>query len=319
MAGGFNTLNNEHLIRTDLWSAQLKTLLLDDLFANRFVRTIVDFPDGNQIHIPSLGEATQKDFNEGDAIKYERLDTGDFIFEIDQYKYSAQSMSAKFKRDSFYASEVIGSFVPRQHRALMEGYEARVFNRANAAQTASNPNTINGMAHRFVGSGTGERITLEDFARARLSLFKANVPMRNLVAVVDPTVAYILETQSNVTNLLSPMPKWGDMINTGISTGMNFRFNIFGFDVYESNYLPNGLTDSIENRAPTNGVANYFFSAGEGDLKPWVGAWRQMPTVESKWDMDTQEWRFSTICEYGIKLFRPENLVTVITDLDVVS
>jgi hypothetical protein len=42
MAGGFNTLNNEHLIRTDLWSAQLKSLLLDELFANRFVRTITD-------------------------------------------------------------------------------------------------------------------------------------------------------------------------------------------------------------------------------------------------------------------------------------
>ena len=150
MAGGFNTLNNEHLIRTDLWSAQLKSLLLDDLFANRFVRTITDFPDGNQLHIPSLGEATQKDFVEGDALKYEKLDTGDFVFEIDQYKYSAQSISAKFKRDSFYSNEVISSFVPRQHRALMEGYEARVFNRANAAQTARNTNAINGMAHPLV-------------------------------------------------------------------------------------------------------------------------------------------------------------------------
>lgn len=319
MAGGFNTLNNEHLIRTDLWSAQLKSLLLDELFANRFVRTITDFPDGNQLHIPSLGEATQKDFVEGDAIKYEKLDTGDFVFEIDQYKYSAQSISAKFKRDSFYSNEVISSFVPRQHRALMEGYEARVFSRANAAQTASNVNAINGMAHRFVGSGTGERITISDFARARNSLFKANVPMRNLVAVVDSSVAYTLETQANVTNLLTPMPKWGSMINEGISTGMNFRFNILGFDVYESNYLPNGLTDTIETRQTSNGVANYFFSAGEGDLKPWVGAWRQMPTVESKWNMDTQEWEFATICEYGVKLFRPENLVTIITDLDVVS
>lgn len=277
------------------------------------------FPDGNQLHIPSLGEATQKDFVEGDAIKYEKLDTGDFVFEIDQYKYSAQSVSAKFKRDSFYSNEVISSFVPRQHRALMEGYEARVFSRANAAQTASNVNAINGMAHRFVGSGTGERITISDFARARNSLFKANVPMRNLVAVVDSSVAYTLETQANVTNLLTPMPKWGSMINEGISTGMNFRFNILGFDVYESNYLPNGLTDTIETRQTSNGVANYFFSAGEGDLKPWVGAWRQMPTVESKWNMDTQEWEFATICEYGVKLFRPENLVTIITDLDVVS
>lgn len=316
---GHMVSNNQHLIREDLWSSQLKSLLLDELMANRFVRTITDFPDGTQLHIPSLGEAATKDFVEGDAIKYDRLDTGDFTFEIDQYQYSAHSISEKFKRDSFYSSEVLASFLPRQHRAIMERYEARVFNRANAGQTASDTNDVNGVAHRFVGSGTGERITIEDFARARASLQKANVPMRNLVAVVDPSVAYTLETQSNIVNLLTPMPKWGDMIHSGMTTGMNFRFTIMGFDVYESNYLPVGLTDTIESLTPTDGVANLFFSAGEGDIKPWVGAWRQMPTVYSEFNKDTQETEYLTICEYGVKLFRPENMVIVVTDRDVLA
>src|ERR1043165_2174651 len=99
MASGFTTLTNEHLIRSNLWSRQIKELLLDDLMATRFVRMISDFPDGTTFNIPSLGEAETADFAEGQAIKYNKMDTGNFTFTFDQYKYSANSISEKFKRD----------------------------------------------------------------------------------------------------------------------------------------------------------------------------------------------------------------------------
>jgi hypothetical protein len=193
---GFEVNTNEHLIRSNLWSRQIKELLLDDLMAMKYVRVISDFPDGDTINIPSIGEAETADFQEGNAVKYNKMDTGNFTFQFDQYKYSANSISEKFKRDSFYAEDVISAFVPRQHRALMEAVETRIFERANAGQTASNLNTINGGDHRWVGSGTGESIALIDFARAHYSLTKANVPLTNLVAVVDPSVAYTLQTQA---------------------------------------------------------------------------------------------------------------------------
>ena len=316
---GFTTTNNEHLIRTQLWSKQLKQLLLDDLYATRFVKVISDFPDGQLINIPSIGEAETADFAEGQAIKYNKLDTGNFQFEFDQYKYSAHSISEKFKRDSYYSSEVISAFVPRQHRALMEAVETRVLSRGPAGQTAGQLNTINEAPHRWVASGTHQAITIEDFAKAHYALTKALVPMTNLVAIVDPSVAYTLQTQTNIVNALSPMPMWEDVVQKNLVTGFKFRFNIFGFDVYTSNYLPRGLTDSIDGTSVSNtGVANQFFSAAPGDTPPIIGGFRQMPTVYSEFNKDLQQTEYLTIAEYGFKLYRPENMVVVLSSTAVV-
>lgn len=310
---GFTDQSNQYLVRSQLWSRQLKDLLLDDLNAMKFVRILSDFPDGYTINIPSIGEAETADFNENQAIKYNALDTGNFQFSFDQYKYSANAISEKFKRDSFYSSELIASFVPKQHRALMEAVETRIFSVANSGQTASNLNTINGASHRWVGSGTSQAIALTDFVKAQYALQKANVPLRNLVAVVDPSVAYTLQTQANLVNLLSPVQRWTQIVNEGAVTGFKFMFNVYGFDIYISNYLPSGISETINSVSVTNGVANYFFSATPGDTCPWIGAFRQQPTVYSEFNKDLQQTEYLTIAEYGFKLYRPENMVTILT------
>jgi len=310
---GFTSQGNQHLIRTQLWSTQIKELLLDELNAMKFVRILGDFPDGYTINIPSIGEAETADFNENMAIKYNALDTGNFQFSFDQYKYSANAISEKFKRDSFYSQDVVAAFVPRQHRALMEAVETRIFAVANSGQTASNLNTINNASHRWVAGGTGQSITIADFAKAQYALQKANVPLTNLCAVVDPSVAYTLATQANMVNLMSPQQMWADVARDGIVTGFKFRFNVFGFDIYVSNYLPGSISETINAVAVTNGVANYFFSATPGDTCPWIGAFRQQPTVYSEFNKDLQQTEYLTICEYGFKLYRPENMVIILT------
>ena len=315
---GFTDMNQQNLIRTSLWSNQIKGLLLDELNAMKFVRMIQDFPDGYTLNIPSIGEAETFDFNENQAVKYNQFDTGNFQFSFDQYKGSANAISEKFKRDSFYSSDVIAAFVPRQHRALMEAVETRILSVANSGQTASNPNTINTADHRWVAHGTGQSLILQDFAKALFALQKANVPQTNLVAIVDPTVAYTLATQANMVNLLSPQMMWGDVARDGLVTGFKFRFNIFGFDVYVSNYLPGNISETISSVAVTSGVANYFFSAVPGDTCPWIGGFRQMPTVYSEFNKDLQQTEYLTICEYGFKLYRPENMVTILTSTSVV-
>lgn len=315
---GFEVNTNEHLIRSNLWSRQCKELLLDELQAMKYVRILSDFPDGTTINIPSIGEAESADFQEGNAIKYRKMDTGNFTFEFDQYRYSAHSISEKFKRDSYYANDVISKFVPRQHRSLMEGVETRIFERANAGQTASDLNQINGADHRWVGSGTNESMALVDFARAHYSLTKANVPLTNLVAIIDPSVAYTIQTQANLVNLLSPQPMWEDVVRTGIVTGMKFRFNMYGFDCYVSNYLKRDVAETINGRSTTVGVANLLFSAAPGDTLPMVGGFRQMPTVQSEFNKDLQQTEYLTITEYGFKLYRPENMIIVLTDTNVV-
>lgn len=313
------TTNTEYLNRTNIWSREITDLLLDDLFAMKFVRTLTDFPDGTTLNIPTIGEAEVFDYAEGQAIKYNQLDTGNFTFTIDKYIGSANAVTEQFKQDSFYANELISAFTPRQHRAIMEHYETRVWDRANAGQTASDVNSINEADHRWVASGASQTLTLADFAKARYALKKAAVPMTDLVAVVDPSVAYKLETSANVTNLLSPMPKWGDMTHGGLTSGFMYRFNIMGFDVYESNYLPRNITETIDGSSVTStGVANFFFSAAPGQTLPLVGAWRQMPTVYSEFNKDLQQTEYLTVCRYGVKLMRPDNLVTVLANYDVV-
>src|SRR5216684_3202754 len=208
---GFMDANTQFLVRTNLWSRQIKELLLDELNAMKFVRILSDFPDGYTLNIPSIGEATEQDFTEGQAIKYNAMDTGNFQFVFDQYKYSANAISEKFKRDSFYSQDVIAAFVPRQHRALMEDVETNILAKANAGQTASNTNIINLADHRWVGTGIyngNPGLSIQDLSRVRYALFKANVPLNNLCAIIDPSTAFCLETQTNAVNLLTPSPMW---------------------------------------------------------------------------------------------------------------
>jgi hypothetical protein len=316
---GFTDATTINLTRTQVFSSDITTLLLDDLNAMQFVRTLNDFPDGFNFNIPIVGEAQVLTFNEGTALKYNQMDTGNFQFNFTDYVYSGNSMSEKFRRDSWLSPQIVALFPQRQHRALMEYYETRVWAVGNSGQTATSLNTINGASHRWVASGTTPALSFQDFSKARYALTKSNVPLRNLVAIVDPSTAYTLETQANVTNLMTPAGQWQGVTREGLTSGFKYRFNVYGFDIYESNYLPVITSETINSVASgTNAVANFFFDATPGDTLPWVGAWRQMPTVQSKFDMDLQQWDYATICEFGLGFFREQNFCTVITSKSAV-
>jgi hypothetical protein len=313
---GFLTSNNEHLIRSTLWSTQIKEVLEDELFATKYVDMITDFPDGDTINIPSIGQAEVLDYEEGKAVRYTGMDTGNFTFSINKYKSSATYITEKMKQDSFYMSRLVSSFVPKQSRAIMKAMEVDVLNIGPEGQTAGNLNAINGAAHRWVGSGTNEVISPTDFAKARYALQKANVPMVNLVAIVDPSVEFAIATTANIVNV-SNNPRWEGVVRDGVSTGMKFLFNIYGFDVYVSQNLKSGIAETVNGKSVTTGVANLFFSAAP-DVLPFVGNVRQPPKVDSEYNKDLQREEYVTTCRYDFKLYRPENLVVVLTDTDQV-
>jgi len=313
---GFTAAHNEHLIRSNLWSSQIKEVLEDELMGAKYVDMISDFPDGDTINIPSIGQAETYDYAEGQAVRYTAMDTGNFTFSITDYKASATYISNRMKQDSMYMSRLVSSFVPKQSRAISVAMEADIMAVGNAGQTASNLNVINGANHRWVGSGTSEVMAPQDFAKAKYALQKANVPMTNLVAIVDPSVEYALSTLSQLTTVTNN-PKWEGIVRDGMSTGMRFIMNVYGFDVYVSNYLPSGIAETINGLSTTVGVANYFFSAAP-DVLPFVGNIRQAPKVDSEYNKDLQREEYVTTCRYGFKLFRPENLVTVLTDTNMV-
>lgn len=331
---GFTTGNTDALIRSELWSRELKDVLQDELMANRYVKWLTDFPDGTTFTIPSIGEMDAQDYLEDAPIEYTAMDTGEWNFTINQYKQSATYISNRAKQDLFYASELVSSFVPKMSRAIMVDLEQNILREGqpragNPAgyQIPGNTNAINGMAHRWVGAATVNSVRtlgVEDFARANLALNKANVPNTNRVAIVDPSVAYVMDTVTNITNI-SNNPRWEGIVTTGISTGMQFVRNIYGFDVYTSNYLPlcgadqSGATETISTIASgANARCNLFFST-ESTVLPFVGAWRQMPKVDGEYNKDRQREEFVTTCRYGLKIYRPENLVTVLSSTGVVA
>jgi hypothetical protein len=245
------------------------------------------------------------------------MDTGNFTFTITDYKASGMYITNQMKQDTFYLNEIVSSFVPKQHRALMKAFEIDALAIGPDGQTASDLNAINGGNHRWVGSGTNEAIAPQDFALARYALAKANVPLTNLVAIVDPSVEYTLSTLTNLVNV-SNNKAWEGIVRDGISTGLRFRMNIYGFDVYVCQNLKSGIAETIDGRSTTVGVANLFFSAAP-DVLPFVGAIRQAPKVDSEYNKDLQREEYVTTMRYGIKLYRPENLCVVLTDTNVVS
>lgn len=308
------TSNVTHLTRSEVWSSQLKDVLEDDLMATGYVNWLSEFPDGDTFTIPSIGQAQQYDYTENDGIQYNPLDTGEFQFTIDEYKASGIYITNKAKQDMYYMNQLVSQFVPKQERAIMEAVEAKILG-LESGQTSNDLNTINGADHRFVASGTNEVFATADFAKARYALKKANVPDTNLVAIVDPSVEYTINTLTNISNV-SNNPMWEGIVADGIATGMRFTKNIYGFDVYVSNNLADA-NETINAVTTAAGKANLFFSAAS-DVLPFVGAWRQMPQVDSEYNKDYQRDEYVVTARYGAKLFRPENLVCILSDTDQV-
>jgi len=317
-----------HLTRSQLWQNELKEQLLDSLDSEARVRWISEFGDGDNLTIPSIGEASVRDYEEDTAIKYDSLDSGEFKFNITEYKSSGLYITEKARQDAYYAAQLEASFVPKQARAMGENLESDILSVADATntkwahkQTKANPNEINGASHRFRGgsssSGVAGQIEIADFAKALYALKRANVPDQSLIAIVDPSVEYMFNTLSEVVSIANPTPQWDAINQTGIANGMRFIRNLYGFDIYVSNYLSQTSEAEPTLGYSTAGVAgdvnNIFFSAASPDILPFIGAWRQMPKVDSEYNKDFQREEYVTTARYGLDLYRPENLVSVLT------
>ena len=312
------TSNTSFLQRAQVYSSELKEILRDEMMAQRYVRMLDGFPDGNTFNIPSIGQAQVDNYSEDSAVTYRPLDTGNFTFSVDKYLSSATYMTKKAEQDTFYSSELMSRFVPEQERAIMEHFETTTLAAPEAGVSANSTEAINSISMRVGSTGTGEVITLKEFAYARYALKKQNVPDSNLVAIVDPSVEYTLNTLTNVVNV-SNNPRFEGLVRDGIATGMRFIANVYGFDVYCSNFLPTATDNALPDLAAanqdyssTNGVVNLFFSADQS-VNPFVGAFRQQPQVDYDYNKDHQRHEFVTTARYGVKLYRPENMVRVVT------
>jgi hypothetical protein len=305
---------NEHLVRTELWSSELKDILQEQLMGTKYVRMLNGFPDGNQFTIPSIGELPMREVAENTPVTYDSMDTGEFTFSIDRYVETATFITDKAKQDSYYAQQLIGMFPSKMRRALDENLEGSVFSLANT-QTVNATNEINGAAHRFVASGaTNTVLSLDDFSKAKYALDKAQAGGTR-VAIIDASQEYVFNNLVGA-QAFTNNPAFGGIVNGGFVnevTGMRFIRSIFGFDVYVSNFLATPTDTAIGGvNVPAAPVTNIFMSVG-GDLTPFVGAYRQMPRVEYERNKDLRRDEYVMNARFGLKLYRPECLVSVIS------
>lgn len=319
---GMTTGNMSQLTRSEVWSSELKDILRDEMMAQKYVRMLDGFPDGDTFTIPSIGQLQVDDYEEDTDVLFRPMDTGEFQFTITEYLSSGTYITKKAQQDAFYASQLEASFVPEQERAIMAHFETTTLAAPEAGVSANSNEVIDGIEHRWAAGGSGAVITVQDFARARYALKKLNVPDTNLIAIVDPSVEYTLNTLSNLVSV-ADNPRWEGIVSDGIATGMKFVKNVYGFDVYTSNYLKTitdgALPDAANNNvdfSSVNGKANLFFSAAS-NVTPFVGAWRQAPQVDYEYNKNKQRHEYVTTARYGVKLYRPENMVRIASKTNV--
>lgn len=313
---GNQTGNSNSIIRSELWQAQLEEILHEHLTGTPFVRQL-DFPDGSAFTMPSLGTALVRDLPEGTEVTFDAVDTGETTITMNDPVAAANSVSRVLMEDSMWGNDLMAHIPVEQAAAIMERFETDVLALANQQFAgASDGNQINGIDHRRVASGTNETMAPADFAYAGYALKKAKVPNESLIAVVDPSVAYALETSTNLVNV-SNNPRWEGVIETGITKNMRFVKNVYGFDIFESNMLPTA-NETINAVTTTAGVNNIFMSVARDSILPFVLAWRRKAMLETDSPMKSQETQVMTSARWGTGLVRDENLVCILSDTDQV-
>lgn len=317
---GINTVNSRAAIRATIYSGMLREALEPELIAMNYVDVIKDFPDGDKWQDVEIGNATVTDYAEGEEIDFKGLEIGTRDFEINHYVNSGHYVTAKFAQDSYLASQIMAKVPALEARAIAADLEQKILDLANK-QTANDANKYNGMQHRFVAGTSGDGwgvLTPEDFAYATVALKKVNY-IGPKIAIIPSYQEYAIINNSRMKDALKFNPNFEGIVRDGAMTGMRFSFNIYGWDVYTSEYLPTvsgetSLKDREEAQtfsALTNcGIAVLF--ANIADRRPFRMAWRQMPKFEGQWNMAKQREEYVTVARYGVGVGDIENLVVIL-------
>lgn len=258
--------------------------------------------DGDQINIPTLGSMSTRDYTENTPITIDDPTVGEFNLTIDKYVQCGLAITDKMKQDTFYMEILTQKFPEQVMRAIMERLEYDIF-QLHKKQTTNNANAINGQAHRYVATGAAGVISLKDVAQAKLSLDKAFVSKVGRMAIVDPTVSYQLIQIDNV--IRQDVYGANSALKEGFG-GTKFIGKYLGFDFYESNVLDEAT--ALDHAAGGALKANVFLGP-----EALIGAMRLNPEIEQSRDWEKKRDVYHVTSRYGLGLYRPESLVTVLT------
>ena len=308
------TTNTSAFIEAQQYSQFILQNLHDGLLPDNWTRDVSDFGTGTTLNIKTVGSATIQDVQEDTPLSYQAIDTGNVTLSITDYIGDAWYITDVLRMDGSQVEQLHTMRAMESTRALQERVETRFLTICNSSQTASDLNNINGFKHRFVASGTGQIVTLDDFRDMKLSFDKANIPQAGRIAIVDPVVEATLNGLFTTTASTDFNAHFEGMVNEGFAQEHKFVANIFGWDIYTSNRLVRSIDETIDSVAVSGGVANVFMSVLDDQTKPIMRAWRQQPKVETERNMKNKRDEFDVTSRFGFGAQRFDSLGILITD-----
>lgn len=316
----FTTATNPALTRQEIYSTMLLTAFDEFVIDQPLFRDYTaQFPDGDELKIPQVGDRSIRDRNENTPIKFSGVDTSRLVLRVTENKEDGFYMTDEEKEDSYLSSQLFMDQTMQSAQAFKEVMQSDLFAVANTSQTPAAANTINGQPHRLAASGAGANITLEDIAQLKLSFDKAKVPTLGRILLIDATQEFALNTLTgNVVNVDNP--QFRGIAETGFAPGNHFVRNIFGFDIWVSDLLPRIASETVadyegNNVAISGGVANLAMYVGDDSKTAMMGVMRRAPTPEFYRNVSLKRDEWSATARYGYGLQRPESLSVLLTSM----
>jgi len=318
------TGNTTAFIEATQYSQFILENLHDYLLPEGMWRDVTDFGSGTTLNIKTVGTVTLQDAAEDTPLNYSPIDTGTLQLTITDYVGDAWKVSDDLREDGSQVDTLMAMRAMESTRALGENHESRFLAVANAAHTAANLNLVNGRPHRWVagGAGASTRVaTLDDFISMKLAFDKANAPASGRIAIVDPVVEASLNSISNLVSV-SNNPMFEGIVTEGFARDHKFVRNIFGWDVYTSNFLPtltatetlNGSSYNLANdTAEIGDVANVFMCVADDSCKPIMHAWRRAPQTEGWRDQEERADKYQVTSRFGFGAQRVDTLGVLLT------
>ena len=317
------TVNTNAFIESQQYSQFILENLHDYLLPEGMWRDVTDFGSGTTLNIKTVGSVTIQDAAEDTPLVFSPIDTGTINLSITDYVGDAWKVTDDLREDGSQIDTLMAMRAQESTRALGENHETKFLSVANAAQTAAGLNLVNGRPHRWVGSAASNArtLTLNDFISMKLAFDKANVPAGGRIAIVDPVVEATLNSLQNLVNV-SNNPMFEGMVTEGFARDHKFVRNIFGFDVYTSNFLPSltaaeainassyGLTSET---AAVGDKANIFMCVADDTCKPIMHAWRRAPQTEGWRDNEERADKFQVTSRFGLGAQRVDTLGVILT------
>jgi hypothetical protein len=318
------TNNTQAFIEAQQYSQFILENLHDYLLPGGLWRDVSDFGSGTTLNIKTVGTVTIQDAAEDTPLNFSPIDTGTVTLGITDYVGDAWKVSDDLREDGSQVDQLMAMRAMESTRALGEDHETKFLAAAVAAQTGANVNLVNGRPHRWVAGGAGATnriMTLEDFIAMKLAFDKANVPASGRIAIVDPIVEASLNSLSNLVNV-SNNPMFDGIVTEGFARDHKFVKNIFGFDIWTSNFLPvKTATEAIDasgyglanDTAEIGDVANVFMCVSDDSCKPIMHAWRRQPKTEGWRDNEERADKFQVTSRFGFGAQRVDTLGVILT------